>query len=365
MYLYGNARTRREIEARVPDIHQICGIRPYELTEGAARGTRVADVDTGVLRYSVVLDRGMDISLAKYKGINLTHLTENGEVHPAFYESRANEWARIFFGGILTTCGLTYLGPAGIDMGEELGLHGRYSAIPARRVRDLSNWNGDEYELILQGQMDETVQMGTKMRLERSIKSRAGEAVIRIHDVVTNTGTSEAPFTILYHINFGFPLLDAGTRILLQSRETIPFDVYSESKMERHLQIEPPKIGTMEENYLCPAVADQDGNSCALVVNDRLMDGIGVYIKSSVNTLPYFCEWKMMDEKDYTVAIEPSNVMCENRGILREKGLLPILKTAESREMDIEIGVLEGKQEIAAMEKKVMEVIYGRKEVEG
>ncbi len=364
MRLYGKNLTRKEIEARVPDILQICGTRPYELTEGAARGTRVVDVDTGILCYSVVLDRGMDISLTKYKGMNLTHLTENGEVHPAFYESRANEWARIFFGGMLTTCGLTYLGPAGMDGCEELGLHGRYSAIPARRVRDLSEWDGDEYAIILQGQIDETVQMGTKMRLERSIKSKAGEAVIHIHDVVTNTGTSEAPFTILYHINFGFPLLDAGTRILIQSRDSIPFDAYSESKMERRLQVEHPKAGALEENYLCPAAADKNGNGYALMVNDSLMSGIGVYIKSSVGTLPYFCEWKMLDERDYIVAIEPSNVKCENRSVLRQKGLLPILKPAESKVMDIEIGVLEGKEQIKALEKHMAEVIYNGKAVE-
>ncbi|MDO4344074.1 MAG: aldose 1-epimerase family protein [Eubacteriales bacterium] len=357
MRLYGKNYTRREIEQKVPDIRQICGTRQYELTEGATRGTRVVDVNTGILRYSVVLDRGMDISLADYKGINLTHLTENGEVHPAFYESVGMEWARIFFGGLMTTCGMTYLGPPGRDGTEELGLHGRYSAIPARRVKDLSDWHGDEYEIILAGEVKETVQMGTKMRMERRITSTAGKAVIHICDRVTNTGTSEAPFTILYHINFGFPLLDSGTRIILQSREIIPFDEYSGSRQKKMFCSEEPRRAAVEENYFCLSDADAEGKACAMLVNDRLMGGIGVYIKVSVDTLPYFCEWKMMDERDYIIALEPANVICENRGILRKRGMLPILQSGESRTMDIEIGVLEGEKEISFMENALKNVI--------
>lgn len=357
MELYGKKLTRVEVEERVPDIHQLCGTRHYELVEGATRGTRAVDVDAGDLKYTVILDRGMDISKVSYKGINLTHLTENGEIHPSFYESRASEWARIFFGGLLTTCGLTYLGPPCVDGNEQLGLHGRYSSIPARKVKDNSDWNGDDYVLCLEGVIDETVQMGTKMRLTRTISSKAGEGKIRIHDVVKNTGSSNAPFTLLYHINFGYPLLDDESEILIQSKEILPFEEYSASQKYKCMKISPPKQGFMEENYFCPCAKDKNGYTAAMIVNEKLIDGVGVCIRASAETLPYFCYWKMLDTRDYIIALEPSNVVCESRATLRERGQLPILEPGEEKIMDIEISVIEGKDAIAATRSHIKTVL--------
>lgn len=236
-------------------------------------------------------------------------------------------------------------------------MHGRYSAIPARYVRDVSGWNEDEYDLILEGQIDESVQMGEKIRLQRRIASRGGDARIHIRDVVTNTGTRATPFTILYHINFGFPLLDAGTRLIMQGREAIPFDAHSCSRIASRLEMSRPCRGNAEENYFCPSVPDGEGRGCALIVNDDLLGGLGVLIRVSAGTLPYFCEWKMLDERDYILAVEPCNVICENRGVLRKNGKLPMLRPGECRQMDVEIGVLEGKDSISKQEREILRVI--------
>ena len=114
---------------------QIGGSRHYVLSDGRGRNMRAIDVNSGSgLHYTVLPDRGMDISLASYKGQNLVYLSCNGETHPAFYEPQGFGWLNTFTGGLLTTCGLTYLGAPVKDGDEELGLHGRYSTIPARQV---------------------------------------------------------------------------------------------------------------------------------------------------------------------------------------------------------------------------------------
>jgi len=72
--------------------------------EGWGRGTRCIDVDTGSgLRYTIVPDRGMDISLASFRGINLVFLSCNGETHPSYYESENLGWFHTFAGGLLPT----------------------------------------------------------------------------------------------------------------------------------------------------------------------------------------------------------------------------------------------------------------------
>jgi hypothetical protein len=56
----------------------------------------------------------------------------------------------------------------------------------------------------------------------------------------------------------------------------------------------------------------------------------------------------MMGEGDYVAALEPCNAPCLNRAVLRGRGLLPFLEPGETRELRVEIGVLEGEAEIQA-----------------
>ena len=345
---------RKNIESRVGNILQMFGTRKYQLLDGNNNGTRVIDVNTGSgLEYSVVVDRAMDISMTRYKGTNLTHLTLNGEVNPAYYESFGKEWGRIFFGGMLTTCGLTTIGPPGEDKGDILGLHGRISATPAKNVCDLSGWKRDKYNIEIRGIMEDTMQMGTKLRMQRIIKSGAMESWIRIEDEVENIGTKKSPFCILYHINFGYPFLDENTQIVIGSEEIEAFDEYSLSKQKGMWNISVPQVGFKEENYLCKGLVDQKGYINAAVINEKMEGGIAVTIKASANTLPYFCYWKMLDEKDYVVAIEPANTICENRSVLKKQNLLEVIKPGEKRKMIVEIGVIEGKERIKRIKNKI------------
>ena len=87
MNLLGKEYKKDEVVKKVGNIFQLGGTRHYELTEGSTRGTRVIDVVTGTgFGFSIVPDRGLDISLASYKGVNLVYQTPNGEVNPAFYQ---------------------------------------------------------------------------------------------------------------------------------------------------------------------------------------------------------------------------------------------------------------------------------------
>jgi hypothetical protein len=114
--------TRAQILERVGSINQLAGTRHYILNDGRSKGIAAVDVDTGSgLRFTVLPDRGLDISLAAFKGTSLVYLTPNGEVNPAFYEPQGPGWLRTCFAGLLTTCGLTYFGAPGKDGSDELG----------------------------------------------------------------------------------------------------------------------------------------------------------------------------------------------------------------------------------------------------
>jgi hypothetical protein len=46
-------------------------------------------------------------------------------------------------------------------------------------------------------------------------------------------------------------------------------------------------------------------------------------------------------------------VPCENRASLRKKGLLPFLAPGETRDISVEVGVLDGAQEIDQFERRI------------
>jgi len=346
--------SRAEILRRVGNVSQVASARHVVLDDGRAKGVAAIDFDTGAgLRFTVLPDRGMDISTASYKACNLVYLTPNGEVHPAYYESQGTGWLRTFFGGLLTTCGLTTIGAPGRDGAEDLGLHGRYAAIPARQVCDRSRWDGDDYILEASGVMEESQLFGDKLRLTRTISSRAGAKTLVIHDVVENFGHRPSPFTILYHINFGFPLLDAASRAVISAAESMPFNERSAQGVAEMLAFSDPVAGYEEQNFHHRMAADADGCAYAALINPDLGGGLGVCMKFDRDALPYLNEWKMMGEGDYVAALEPCNAPCENRGALRQKGLLPFLAPGEVQEIRVEIGVLEGAAEIQGFEQRV------------
>ena len=123
MRIAGREYTRKEAERRIGNLRQLGGIRHCELFDGRARGVRAMEVTTGSgLAFTVLPDRGLDIADFSYKGVNLVYHATGGIAHPSYHDPSQSEWLRVFFGGLLTTCGLTYFGQPGRDGDEDLGL---------------------------------------------------------------------------------------------------------------------------------------------------------------------------------------------------------------------------------------------------
>ncbi len=354
MLVGGKQWSRKEVERRVGCLAQLGGIRHCELSEGRERGVRAAVFDTGAgLSFTVLPDRGLDIADCSFKGTGLVYRGPGGIAHPAFHDPAGNEWLRVFFGGLLTTCGLTYFGDPGRDGREDLGLHGRYSSIPARQVCDLSRWEGDERVLEMTGEVEESVLFGDKLRLARSISTRLGARSLRVRDTVRNVGPRPSPFTILYHVNAGFPLLDEGAQFVASSRAVEPYDEAAAARMADVRRFAAPDPAAAGLDYLHTMAADSDGYALAAVVNRRLAGGLGLSLRFTASTLPFLNEWKMLNEVDYVVGFEPVNTKIVNRAVLRSEGRLPVIEPGGERVMEVEFGVLEGGAEIDAFAERV------------
>lgn len=319
---------------------QAGGTRHYELTDGPGRHMRCIDVNCGSgFQYTVLPDRGMDISLASFKGTNLVFISGNGETHPAFFEPEGFGWLNTFAGGLLTTCGLTYLGAPVTDENEELGLHGRYSAIPARQVADLSEWIDEEYHIRLRGTVEEGHIFGNKIRLVREISSVAGKNNLRIKDTVTNFGYKPCPYTILYHMNMGYPLLSEDAELIIDPATTFPATVDAAAGTGEFRSFCKPEASYREQVFYHSMKGDQKGTASASLQNKKM--GIKLAISFNTGTLPYLTQWKMMGKGEYVLGLEPCNVPPKNRKTLREEGLLPYLSPGESTVNNIEVALFE------------------------
>nr|MBF6592656.1 DUF4432 family protein [Ktedonobacterales bacterium] len=153
-HLFGRPWTRADLLRHVGHMEQVAGIREARLAGGRAAGVRALDFTAGDgLRFTITPDLCMDIPHLEYRGVPLVWSSRNGIVGPQFLEPRGTEFLRFFFGGLLTTCGLTQVGQPCDDGGEHLPLHGHIPGAPAEHVTYGAEWQGDDYVLSAGGTM--------------------------------------------------------------------------------------------------------------------------------------------------------------------------------------------------------------------
>jgi galactose mutarotase-like enzyme len=342
MELYGRTHTRRQIEARTGRLSQIGGLRRFTLSEGPEAGVEQIEVRTGAgLRYLVSPSRALDISLAELGGVPLSWQSPNGDVHPAYFADHGTEWLTTAVGGLLMTCGLRYVGAPGEDAGEQFGIHGRIHHTPAREVSVNGRWHDDEYDMTISGIAEETALFGDKLRLTRTIRSRLGQNRLTIHDEVENIGFSAAPHMILYHFNFGYPLLDEATEIHLPTQKVVARD--KGVPIAGYDRWQAPDAAYTERVYY-HELDESETRVTAVVHNPHfpLPGGdkpVSVQLSWSPQQLPRLVQWKMAGAGEHVLGIEPANCWVDGRAAERERGTLQTLAPGETRTYELELEI--------------------------
>ncbi|HID12192.1 MAG TPA: DUF4432 family protein [Candidatus Latescibacteria bacterium] len=353
--LFGRNLDRRELMRRVGDIWQVGGVREVVLGDGTERGVRAAEFRTGTgLEFTVLLDRAMDVAEVRYKGYPLAWVSPTGFAAPSFFEPEGLGWLRTFGGGMLTTCGLTYLGEPCEDEGKSLGLHGRISHIPARGTWVDGEWEGRVYRMWAQGKVREAMVFGENLELSRRVWARLGESRFFVEDEVVNLGFEPSPFMILYHINVGYPVVDEGSRLIAPSRSVRPRDEEAAKGLSEWNKFQSPASGFKEQVFYHDMAEGQDGYvTVALVNQDVEGRPLGVYVRYHREQLDKFVEWKMMGEGTYVVGLEPANCWVEGRAEAKKRGELLFLNPMERRRFHLEIGVVDSEERLAEIESRV------------
>jgi hypothetical protein len=350
-YLFGRGWTRSELLAHVGDVSQVGGARLVTLAEGPESGVAVAELRTGSgFAFSVLPGRGMDIGFAEYRGMPLCWRSSTGEIAAAFYDRVGDGWLRGFSGGLMATCGYTTAGWPSVDEGDVLPLHGPASYLPARGVHVDGDWQGDEYVMWAQGRTRQTVVYGEDLRLTRRVWARLGESRLFIDDVVENLGRTRVPHMIAYHINVGFPILDAGSRLVTSERTIEPLTEEFSQAVDTYAEYGAPDANWQTAVLAHHPVADADGWAHTALVNHRL--GLGVYIKQRPDQLPWLWQWKQLTTGTYVAGLEPANCFGRGRADDRARGTLQFLEPGQQQAYNLEIGVLESTAAIAELEQR-------------
>ncbi len=365
--LFGRSISAREVAEHAGALSQFAGVRLMTLGDGVERGVRMLEFRTGTgLRFTVLIDRAMDIADCEHRGRAIGWHSPAGFRHPGLHEYEGEgglSWLRSF-SGLMVTCGLDHI----LFMDEDdashyvygprktasSSLHGRVGTIPARLTGYGERWEGDRCFLWAEGVVQQSTVFGEDLHLIRRIEAEVGTDEIHLHDRVVNHGFYRTPHMFLYHINIGHPVLAERSRYLAPLRDVVwaahAGEDYAKSGVG-YRTLPRPQHGFHEQVWQHEMAADADGRVPVALVNDAL--GFGVLVETRKDQFPCHYEWQNLQAGQYALGIEPSTNHVFGKQFARQRDELIWLEHGEERRYDTVFAILDGADAISTAEARI------------
>ena len=337
-------------------------VKSYTLRGGLQEGVQVVEVNNGKLTFAILPTRGMGIWKGQCGDITLGWDSPvKDPVNPAFINLQDrgglgwlkgfNEW--------FVRCGLNSMGAPGMDTvldysGNEfdvpLTLHGNIANVPARAV---SVEITDE-AIIVKGEVDETMMFGPALRLNTEIRTEFGSGKMTIIDTVTNLGNNPQEHEMLYHINYGAPLLEKGSRMIAPFKQVAPRDPRSAAGIDTFDAYGAPQSGFVEQVYKYELAGKRGSRETMTMLRNGTGDKASL-LRFTLKDFPCFTLWKNTAGKadGYVTGLEPATSYPNSRRFEREKGRVITLAGGESRTTTLSIETLDTKKAIKAAEAEI------------
>lgn len=366
-----------DFEARGSQITPRCKhpwfVRKHKLHGGKQEGVEIVEIENGAMTIQLSPTRGMTIQEVVCGDVRLGWDSPVKEVvHPAWINSMtrsATGWLE-GFNGWLVRCGLEQFGAPGADSehlgkGEvpvtQLTLHGKVAYLPASELR-LSIDMKAPHTIRLRSEVNEVMMYGPKFKLTTELAIDPGATSFTVTDTVTNIGGQTQEYGLLYHTNFGTPLLEEGAKFVGAVKRVQPRDAESERVgVKSFAQYGAPKKGSLEQAFFVDLFGDSHKNTRVMLKNaagDR-----GVAMGFSIEQLPCFTLWKgLHDVRDgYVTGFEPATNYPFDRVTERAAGRVPKLKAGGSHTAKLKFEVLQDKAAVKEVAKKIEKIQKGRK----
>jgi len=323
---------------------------------GKQEGAEVITLRVGGMTLTVSPTRGMGVLYAQYADLRLGWDSPVKEVvNPAYMELGKQGgigWLE-GFNELVARCGYQWTGHPGEDQGEMLTLHGQIQNIPASVVR-LSVESAPPYRVRLSGRVDERCFKRCEFEVWMHLDILPGEASFRISDELINRGSSAREYQIIYHNNFGVPLLEQGAEVRVPVKQLSPFNERAKEGLNTWSTMPAPTAGFDEEVFNIRPLGDSEGDTLALLRNAAADKGVAM--RYNLNQLPVLTLWKNTDtlEQGYVVGLEPGTSFAYNRRYQRDLGLVPSIGAGESRLFNLQFDFLQDHAAVAAAEAEVV-----------
>jgi len=345
--------TRDMLERHSVDMRQFIHFRRSTL----ATGMRIVEAyNSSGLTFTVLLDRGMDIWTAHYKGIPLTWISQGSPHLPDFGQNFLQQ----FNGGLLTTCGLMHVGPPETDeqTGEFRDLHGRFNRLRADNVQILPVWVKDKvnekeyYTLELSGYVSQGALFKEQLRLERTYFMALGRPEFDIYDKVTNVGDTPTPLMLLYHFNVGFPLVSKGARFCTPHEAVYPREDIARAGLNTWMDYDEASPGYAEQVFFHHVKAASTGGISEAAL---LHDDFGISISWETYNLPYLTQWKNTRQGVYVSGIEPGNCVPEGLNAARRSGRLVMIEPGRdnAQRFHCRVRILDGVEAVNECKRRI------------
>jgi hypothetical protein len=233
-----------------------------------------------------------------HEGQNVSFLSKNA------FDGRNVDFLNRFEGGMLYTCGLDSVG--GRDGYE---LHGTHHNVPAELILAQCDENG----IIVEAIIHDTALFGKNLSIRRRVTSAIGSETVEIEDTLVNEGYAPENYCVLYHVNVGYPMLDAGAKIEVEELSCDPRTPYAAEQMATRFEMTDSVAGQEETCYFLK-LKKPEISLCNKKIGKRFT------VAYSQDTLPCFVEWKSMASGDYALGLEPCTTELDDRFTYRQIG---------------------------------------------
>jgi hypothetical protein len=336
------------------------------ITELVLEGHRCVALENEKLRVTIIADKGTDIYEFLYKPVDVDFmwrswvgLRERSHFEPS--SSRAAGAHMDYYEGgwqeLFPNCGNLSL-----HQGAEIGQHGEVLLLPWRYT--ITRDDPDEIEVRF-----EVRTVRTPFHLVKTVSLRRGEAVLRIHEIVTNESGQHVNFTWGHHPAFGWPFIDESCRVLLPAcRIRTIADFTPDTSRLAHDQLADWPIalgidgGQVNLSYIPgPGASASDmvflegiTDGWYAITNTRL--GVGFALRYPADLFKQLWFWQVYRgvrdypwwSATYSIALEP----CATLPILSQasaRGEALTLAEGESREFDLLAVAFEGSEEVVGV----------------
>jgi hypothetical protein len=334
-------------------------LRQRRLRGGRSDGVDFIEINTGRWSFSVLPTRGMGLwrgQLPNGTAIGWRSPVR-GPVHPAWVplaEPGGLGWLD-GFDELLCRCGLQSNGAPDFDSSGRLTypLHGRIANSPAHKVE--VSYDDQRQELALTGEVDEARFHFQKLRLKSTLRVREGEAGLRIVDEVINfSASAAAEVQMLYHVNFGQPLLDPGARVVAAAKNVAPRNEHAATAIDQWDSYGNEQPGFVEQVYFLDLHADAQGTTRVLLKNAHGL--LGASLVFPVEQLPCFTVWKNTPPAadGYVTGLEPGTNFPNPRSFEGQQGRFVRLAAGAAARFELTLELHDGAPSVAAAEAAVV-----------